>query len=634
MASQTPWYTPYNQQFSRIQAPQAGGGGGGGSPVYDLLREQGNIRNAIARSQYQQMQEGLESARQKRRQSRDLFRGRHGTNADKEARKMQPQLMAEQLAAAQAQRQRMQRENQARDLVVGESMRGAPRNFQDYNRLATMKQQTGGQTGRAHFQEPPMQSMGAGAPSRMAKMAQASQGIGPVERLQMSGRPESRPSGGRAFGGRGIGSARPYKKGSLPGTVPETGPAKLHKNEIVISADQVDEPLLHYLKTDKLRKLRSGQMDGKGTGPGTPPTAASMIKDEFQAGSLPSYQGGSMMMLPGYGDPFGFQREPPDPSGLEYPGRGPLSEEELMKITESRPDLLGEGAEWLGGLAKGAFEGAGDIGEGLGEGVGGLGESFMEGFDPGGPQGRLDEAVGAAQIPPPELIDMGTPEIGTSLLQQEIAPDPGRDLEVARGRVAQGDLGAPDAPLTLRGGDEPFARGDEDLPPEDRYFAPEEPKWRQAENRRTMAVLNRQKADRLMDFLASNGSDLDDKSYTSMMTEVKHLRQVSDDVEKQAQQRKQAYQKAMSDMNQVLGDIEQEKIKAQAGVEEISARGRQEAEQKLDDTYRDMEMALGQASSEQEINNLLMLMAKAQQQSGANISVDELRRMYEDAGVL
>lgn len=61
---------------------------------------------------------------------------------------------------------------------------------------------------------------------------------------------------------------RPYARGTLPGTVPETGPAKVHRGEVILSKDQVDGPLLKYLVFDKMRKLRSGQMDGKGTGRG------------------------------------------------------------------------------------------------------------------------------------------------------------------------------------------------------------------------------------------------------------------------------------------------------------------------------------------------------------------------------
>ena len=63
-----------------------------------------------------------------------------------------------------------------------------------------------------------------------------------------------------------------FRGGSLPGTLPNNQTANLHKGEAVISADQTDEPLMRYLMGDKLRKLATGQMDGKGTGPGDMPS--------------------------------------------------------------------------------------------------------------------------------------------------------------------------------------------------------------------------------------------------------------------------------------------------------------------------------------------------------------------------
>lgn len=69
-----------------------------------------------------------------------------------------------------------------------------------------------------------------------------------------------------------------FDAGSLPGTLEKDQEAKLHEGEVVISADQVDEPLMRFLIGDKLRKMQSGQMNGKGTGPG----------------DMPSYQGGNI----------------------------------------------------------------------------------------------------------------------------------------------------------------------------------------------------------------------------------------------------------------------------------------------------------------------------------------------------
>ena len=70
----------------------------------------------------------------------------------------------------------------------------------------------------------------------------------------------------------------PQEEGTLPGTIPETGQALMHEGEAVIPAEQVDQPLLRYLREDAMRKgvpLGQGTRDGYGCG---------TLK--YQAGSL------------------------------------------------------------------------------------------------------------------------------------------------------------------------------------------------------------------------------------------------------------------------------------------------------------------------------------------------------------
>ena len=61
-----------------------------------------------------------------------------------------------------------------------------------------------------------------------------------------------------------------WEKGSLPGTVPETGPAIIHEGEVVIPDEQVDEPLLEALRRDAIRKgVPLGQKTAGGYAPGS-----------------------------------------------------------------------------------------------------------------------------------------------------------------------------------------------------------------------------------------------------------------------------------------------------------------------------------------------------------------------------
>jgi hypothetical protein len=75
---------------------------------------------------------------------------------------------------------------------------------------------------------------------------------------------------------------RSYKTGSLPGTVPKTGKALIHKGEVVVPAKQVDPELMRWLVADAARK-------------GTLPRGRNKNSKGYGCGSLKrGYQGGSM----------------------------------------------------------------------------------------------------------------------------------------------------------------------------------------------------------------------------------------------------------------------------------------------------------------------------------------------------
>jgi hypothetical protein len=113
------------------------------------------------------------------------------------------------------------------------------------------------------------------------------------------------------------------------GTVPKTGPYELHKDEIVISADQVDEPLLHALKTDKLKKMATGQMDGKGTGPGR-----SLEGGSYRGGTLKGYvKGYKKGTLGSYQEGFGPASDFIDDYWKQF-----ILDEDLSNLPGARPE--------------------------------------------------------------------------------------------------------------------------------------------------------------------------------------------------------------------------------------------------------------------------------------------------------
>ena len=209
-----------------------------------------------------------------------------------------------QARGATAQAGRLQDERDARKAYIGMQARTAnPLGFGKYSLENALKQFSGGPAGRSEFFGLGVDTPGAtGGPSSARSFALARQ----LQQAQLpnygmaTGDPVNTP--GNLYTARhpyltgdqdltydpnayrmSYTAPTPYKKGSLPGTIsapPGGKVVRVHDKEAIISADQADEPLMAYLMADKLRKMQTGQMDGKGTGPGRK--------------KMPSYQMGSM----------------------------------------------------------------------------------------------------------------------------------------------------------------------------------------------------------------------------------------------------------------------------------------------------------------------------------------------------
>jgi hypothetical protein len=305
------------------------------------------------------------------------------------------------------------------------------------------------------------------------------------------------------------------------GTIPKTGPYELHKGEIVVSADQVDRPLLAALKADKLNKMYSGQMDGEGTGPG-PPTAKSMVKDEFEGGTLHGYQEGSVpsgelmgalnfqkayqgmnwgdfvtmlkqSMFPGGGNP---QFEDPllDAKNITPEGTSAQLEAELGDASLARPEL---GSNFA------------DESEAYAERYKGLEESGgLRSFDEPNEEAQAMDALLALGSDP--LTDQG-----------ERDRQGGIANEATFARAAAGDRGlGEEGPLTLqRSGPTQrtsYERGDR-----------ADPAVREREKREFNATMNQMKADRLHDYLMEKGGDLDPQTFKAVQDQAKQLQAIN-----------------------------------------------------------------------------------------------------------
>jgi hypothetical protein len=378
-----------------------------------------------------------------------------------------------------------------------------------------------------------------------------------------------------------------FKKGSLPGTVPKTGNYKLHKGEIVVSEPQVDEPLLNYLIGDKLRKG---------------------ITDKNPKG-YKTYQEGTL----------GYAMPSVDPALAAALGLKMYGGEDIIKGQPEHPqaeeiDLspyaVGKSLRW--GAAY-PFKLLGGVGESLGE--------LWRGVSGNEPAPSLKEAATAAAATTAAPLPM---ERGAALdiPPEDLAQMQARlDLARAQTRARGGDLGTRENPLVLSGSTglgpnsatimpPPEGRGDEDLPPEERYFAPEEPRWREAQHQKTMAALNRRKADKIQGFLLSEGMNMDPRARQDLMRQAEWLHASADMVEEREQAERERREELGTRAQAAIIAARTEIQKAQASGDELSEERAQKHRDTLQDRWDDLAMKYVDTESDSARERLINVMAR------------------------
>lgn len=210
-------------------------------------------------------------------------------------------------------------------------------------------------------------------------------------------------------------------------------------------------------------------------------------------------------------------------------------------------------------------------------------------------------------------------------------------LERALGRVRQeryqagtegrrAEFGSASDPITIEGdpraplqntvaGQDPYTGLDPSEQPEDQIFNPQSKRWRDAEHKRAMATMNRQKADRMRDFLSSN-EDIDPAMRAQMMQSSRQLDQLADQSEKQEEARKSRFSSALIALEGIRGEVEQARVRAAGGVEEQTERGKYALQQKLQDAFDDMERRFDEADTEDQADRAMQSMKWALQQEG------------------
>lgn len=709
--------------------------GTGKSPIYGLLQRMAGIKEAIAKAQLEQMKLRNAGAR------RDLAQPFGSTGAQRQQLNLRPSNVNVQ---------------PGNPWHAADALLSGPRAYRepgDAMKLGTWLNYIGPQAAhRGLMQTGQMLGSRQADPRGELYSAQAdalrSQTPGYTPYNYALGNPTMTAS--PYVQGRG----NQFEQGSLPGRVPKTGKAKIHEGEVVVSADQADDDLVQFLTWDKMRKIASGQMDGKGTGPGA---------KGYAEGSLPRW--------PGYGEaskgmPAGAELEfvnyvsesgdkemgeailegwgskkdtvkirpitngAPDPSTIEIPAKsivGKLGKrlsgalqgmvggvdallDPMFGLIQNQPEgqeaLRSIGLGFLAGddeeqtFRKGSLpeyqrgsmeypEGALEredilaLMRGLPPQMGGEPPvSTGQPFGPGSEMedfGRLLEAMpGLSRFfqpqedaPPFPSYGLGGPEpvaggedvmspIPPEISQPMMPPPSGpmgppvppevrgqnayqQSLEQALGRVQGGDLGSPESPLTLEGGGRgPLVRGDEGLPPEMRQFAPEEPSWRQAQHEKTMATLNRQKADRILDYLSREGTGIDPDMRKNLMDQAGYLDKLADTAEKRQDMRRKQYQVVATETDKILGRIEQERTKAAAAGEKMTQERRAKLYDDASDHYnrlqRDFIDKMETADDEQlqaYIRSMARTYTEMQQMQGQQVNPQEAEVLIQyDLGLI
>lgn len=642
---------------SQLQTPDVYTPGGGQSPIYNLLQEQARMRNAMAQKQLELMQEDLNRSRRKPHTPGPLVPQEYTQGG----RGYDPRAEATMAAKAHAR------------LNPQQAARAGPFAAQDLggwlNYIGPQAAHEGlMQTGRL------LSSQGSGGvitgpmPGPTPTGASGRPGTRGWERPSRSVRP-SLAGARRAYGSRGTGagsySLGSRERGTLPGTVPETGPYKLHAGEVVLEADQVDEPLLAALMEDKLGKTATGEIQPKGkktegyqAGSLSLPPGLGQIPADDPMGAVES----ARRMLAMQGDMDATTRQalerylsragiPPQRALVPYEGlaqhvggsTGPIGPFEMRAGTELVPSPGGmlkrvakntdDVAMMLAretGVSKSALRkmpkkalialaavaGIGMLAAGVGGGedipgmpqrgaeppepelppeefvgppspaqgistpqgtmlsryLAGLGELQPRGFGAREPEGQgagefvrdifgaepqptaedadrilgISREGGKVTLPPAEPLPMARdtrPEDLAGVFDEHKKAQAERDLEVMLARVAEGDLGSKVNPLTLRGDPNTPLKGvskhDPTKSEEEQYFNPESAAWRAAEHERFMATSNRTKAERIQDYLATAGGEMDPQQARALEQQAKFHERQADTITARAERRKE-----------------------------------------------------------------------------------------------
>ncbi len=599
----TEWYTSL-PGIGSVGAPgdrrPAGGGGGGrGSPLMSKFQSRRReLQNLLAEEQLKLMKEKLKQARG---ETRDRI-------TDRGNRLLDP--IKEQYARMNTPRPPRRAETQtsfadAAEQILGNLHPQLRKPFDVRRMSSLMRLMSEGKVnpqglGMLGSMFGGQQRPGGGGGSFRGAITDPTEPEAPVS---MSGRPGKRayPTAITRVGMGGV----PLPGREKGGTIPKTGPYELHKGEIVVSADQVDRPLLAALKKDKLSKMHSGQMDGKGTGPGVP-TSKSMVKDEFRGGTLHSYQAGTgeedytspLARMIAYLTGKEAEPSPGGPVGPQFPAGRDVSEmrPEIWDQPWFREGLAGLPAEPEPPAPGSEEETSALLAEAIGEASPArpypqpsfeessdeYKEKYMQNVARRGDVGARPMTNYAAGGVDPEaqvmdeLLAMGD-DPG---YQQEMMDRQGAAAnEATFARAAAGDRGLGEAgPLSIeRGGPLP-----EELRGEQTWTEMmADPKQRKADRDRLMATLNEQKADRLQDYLAANAGEMDPQTFKSITDQANQLKAINKGERDRQTLKDEAAQDRIVEMEKVLGDYQGQLARAQATGQASANVGLRQAERDL-----------------------------------------------------
>jgi hypothetical protein len=219
-----------------------------------------------------------------------------------------------------------------------------------------------------------------------------------------------------------------------------------------------------------------------------------------------------------------------------------------------------------------------------------------------------------------------------------------RDLEVAISRARGEDLGTRENPLTLSGstGMSPNSAGimppeggreDDYLPPAERAFSPESKEWREAQSAKLSATQNRQKAERIRDYLLSEGMNMDPNTRRDLMQGADWLDKISDSVEERFERQKERREDRAMASDKAVADYEKERHKATAAGERVQQATLDKSLESMRRHYDDLEKMYIDPKNEDGKEDIFRAMKRSYmaQAKAQNMDVNDLQA---EVGVL